>query len=159
MDRKMLDMFANGATPEEVQAETYVPALTALARVREILASADIWDEMEQRRLLLHSLKKIKEQVEASMDHSDAKIIQAYSNLTNGIDRIQSTARAITDAEMEKLAMAQAQQMIRLIEMSFTHARKLLAEEYPEVDLGRIDSVFYEALKENAGEIEGPQVG
>lgn len=155
----MLDLFANGATPQEVEEETGVPAMTALARARELLASTDIWDEMEQRRLLLHSLKKIKEQVEASMDHSDAKIIQAYSNLTNGIDRIQSSARAITDAEMEKLAMAQAQQMIRLIEMSFSHARRLLAAEYPEVDLGRIDDVFYEALHENAGEIEGPPHG
>jgi hypothetical protein len=55
---------------------------------------------------------------------------------------------------MEQLALAQAAQMIRLIEASFTRARKLLSEEYPEVDLGRIDSVFYEALREDTKQIE-----
>jgi hypothetical protein len=153
-DRKIMTLFANGASPEEVEAATYVPAATALQRARDILASTDIWDEIEQRRLLLHSLKGIKGRVEDEMDFSDAKVIAAYSNMAKVINEIQTTARAITDDEMDKLARAQASQMIRLIEMSFTHARKLLAEEYPEVDLGRIDTVFYDALRENAGEIE-----
>lgn len=154
LNRKILDLFANGYTPNEVEAETGVPAAAALADARELLASTDVWDEVEQRRLLVHSMRRVKAQVEDA-DLTDPKILQAYTNLLIAIDKTQEKVRAISDIEMEKLAAAQARQMIRLIEMSFSHARTLLANEYPMVDLGRIDDVFYEALRDNAGEIEG----
>lgn len=156
LDRKILDLFANGATPEEVEAETYVPALTALARARELLASADLWDEMEQRRLLAHSLKGIKQQVENNFDPTDAKILQSYTNLVGTIDKIQDKQRAISDEELKKLAMTQAEMMLRMIEMSFTRVRQLLSEEYPEVDLGRIDTLFFDDLRTNSKQIEAP---
>lgn len=153
VDRKILDLFANGYTPNEVEEETYVPAATALQRARELLASIDLWDEIEQRRLLVHSMKKVKELME-NADLTEPKLAQAYTNLLIAIDKTQEKVRTISEAEMEKLAAAQARQMIRLIEMSFSHARQLLSAEYPDVDLGKIDDAFYTGLRENTLEIE-----
>lgn len=154
VDKKLLDMFANSYTPEEVEDETGVPALQAIARARELLASIDVWDEVEQRRLLAHSLKRVKEQIESALDVTDPKMIQSYSNLVGMIDKIQDKQRAITDNEIEKLALAQSRTMLRLIEAAFFEARKVLSTDYPMVDLGRIDAVFYEQLEEQTEILE-----
>jgi hypothetical protein len=154
IDKRLLDLFSNSYTPDEVEQETGIPALQAVARTRELLASIDVWDEVEQRRLLAHSLKKAKEQVESIGDMTDPKLLQSYTNLVGTIDKIQDKARAISDQEIEKLAIAQGRHMLNMIEASFFRARELLSQEYPEVDLGRIDTVFWAGVEEQSQVLE-----
>lgn len=154
VDRKILDMFANGSTPDEVERETGIPALSALARARDHLSSIDLWDEVEQRRLLAHSLKQVKAKIESFGDLMDPKLLQSYTNLVTSIDKIQDKARAITDEEMTRLAQAQAQQIVALVSVAYNRVRELLAEEYPEVNVDYITTAFYEAIQENTPQIE-----
>lgn len=154
LDKRILDLFANSYTPEQVEEELGVPAVQAVTRARELLASVDVWDEVEQRRLLAHSLKKVKEAVESQMDPTDPKLLQSYTNLVSTIDKVQDKVRRVTDEEIEKLAQAQARNMLRMIEAAYFRARELLSNEYPEIDLGRIDTVFYDALEEQTEVLE-----
>lgn len=154
LDKKILDLFANSYTPEQVEEETGFPAVQAVARTRELLASVDVWDEVEQRRLLAHSLKKAKEQVESMGDLTDPKLLQSYTNLVGTIDKIQDKQRRVSDEEIEKLAAAQARQMLRMIEASFYRAREILKSEHPQIDLGRIDAAFFDSMEEQTQILE-----
>lgn len=155
LDKRLVEMAANGATPDEMEESAFIPAAQAITRVKEILASQDIWDEVEQRRLAVYSLQKLKGQVEASgIDATNPKMVEAYTKLLAMVDRLQSKTAAISDSELERLAVMQASRFVQVFEMAYGRARQLLSQDYPEVDLGRIDDVMWEGLRQSAGEIE-----
>lgn len=154
VDRKLLDLAANGYSPDEIAAETYIPPEQAVARIKELLASHDVWDEVETRRLAVHSLQRLKAQVEAVIDPSNPKAVEGLTKTVLAIDKLQSKTAAISDSELERLAVLQASRIVQLFEMAYGRARALLSEEYPEVDLGRIDDVMLAGLQQFAPEIE-----
>lgn len=155
LDKKLLDAASNGYTPDQMEAEFFIPAAQAKARVSELLASVDIWDEVEQRRMLVYSMRRVKQQIEEyGIEADNPKHIEAYAKLIQAIDKLQSKTAAISDAELEKIAAAQGRQIVRLVEAAFYHARERLIELYPDVDLGQIDTAFWEGMSEVAGEIE-----
>ena len=47
-DRKILELFASGLSPQEVEEKMGVPAAHALVRCKEILASRDVFDEIKR---------------------------------------------------------------------------------------------------------------
>lgn len=154
LDKKLLGYAANGYTPEQIAEETYVPAEQAIARIKELLASNDIWDEVEQRRLAVYSLQQLKSQVErVGVDVTNPKAIEAYTKLVAMIDRVESKTKAISDNELERLAIMQAQRLVQLFEMAYGRARQLLADEYPDIDLGRIDDAIQDGLREFSGQM------
>lgn len=154
LDRRLLDLASNGYTPDEISQEVFIPPEQAVGRIKELLASHDIYDEVETRRLAVHSLQKLKGQVEAAMDPANPKAVEALTKTVLAIDRLQSKTAAISDSELERLAQLQAIQIVQLIELAYGRARQLLADEYPEVDLGRIDDVFHSSVQEVVPQIE-----
>ena len=77
-----------------------------------------------------------------------AKMIDSVTKVIDSIDRLQSAQSKISDDELERAAAAQAAKMMQFIQASYQRARELLAEEYPEVDIERIDGAFQEGLRE-----------
>ena len=61
IDDILLKAAAGGKSGDEIEEITGIPAAQALNKVKELLASRDVWNEMEQRQLLLAELHELKE--------------------------------------------------------------------------------------------------
>lgn len=147
-DRRLLDLAANGLSPEEIENTTGVPGAEVVVRIRDILRSRDIWTDLERRQLLLHSAHKLKDKVEAFLQADDPKSVQAYLNTLKVVSDMLDKQGAISDDEIERVTRAQASKMLALIEAGYGHARQLLSEEYPNVDTSLIDAAFKEGMRE-----------
>lgn len=155
LDRKLLDAAAIGMTGDEMEEEFFIPAAQAVARVRQLLGQKNIWDEIEQRKLMAHSLMQRKAEIEkVTIDVENPKHIEAYTKLILAIDRITDKPMKISEDELQRVGQAQAKAMLQMIEMAYGRARALLAEEFPFLDLSDADAKFREGLREAALEIE-----
>lgn len=154
LDLRLLQAAANGYSPEEMSRK--YPSVTpaeAAVRVKEMLASRDIWDEVEKQQLLLHSAYAVKEKMEALLDDLDLlddvpKHIDVYVKLLKTMDGILEKRTKLTEAEMEQITRAHARAMMGMIEAGYQRARDLLAQEYPMVDLLEIDAAFNQGMKQ-----------
>ena len=147
-DVKLLNLAANGASGEDLEAKTGIPAAQALLRVRRILASRDVWTEVERRQLLLHSAQQLKSKVEKFLQADDPKSVSAYLAVLKTISEMFDKMGKISNEELEKVTRAQAQKMLQLIEAAYGRARGLLSDEYPEVPLELLDAAFAQGLRE-----------
>lgn len=155
LDKKLLDAAANGATPNELEEQFFIPAAQAVAQIKHLLSQRDIWDEMEQRKLLIHSLMSRKAEIEKMIvEVENPKVLQAYSNLILAIDKIADKPMKITDAELEKVGQAQAKALLQMMEMAYNRAKQLLAVDFPFLDLTDIDQAFNDGLRDAAIAIE-----
>lgn len=155
IERKILDAAASGMSPAEISEAYYMPAEQVVTKVRELLAQRDVWDEIEQRKLLVHSLLRVKGEIERfSIDVSDPKHIEAYTKLVLAIDRISEKQTKITDAELDRVSAAQAVVLVQMVEMAYNRAKQLLAAEYPFITLDVIDEAFNEGLRDAVALIE-----
>jgi hypothetical protein len=147
-DRRLIDLAANGASPEEIENSLGIPAAEAVVRVREILRSRDVWDEVERRQLLLHSAHKLKAKIEEGLDLDSPEAVRTYLATLKMVGEMLDKSGRLTEEELERVTQAQAQKMIQLIEAGYGHARRLLAEEFPHVDIDKVDAAFHEGLRE-----------
>ncbi len=151
-DKLLLEGAANGLTGEELQDKYGVPAAEAIVRVRRMLQARDVFDDLEQKKLLMVSLFRVKRKVEAAeadMDVEDPKVLEAYLKLIQTMNLILRDSGKLTDAELEAAAKAQAKQMLLLIDMAYGRVRHWLEEEYGQVlDVRELDQRFQTALQE-----------
>jgi len=140
---------ANGWSGNEMEAKFGIPAAQALVRVREMLAERfDVFDEIEQRRLAMTSVYKLKEQIEkASVDVDNPKAIEAYLKVIKALDDLLSKQGKISDAELEVVTKAQARALLGLIEAAYGRVREWLLDEFSGlIDGKELDTRFHEAL-------------
>ena len=147
-DRRLLDLAANGASGEEIEQSLGIPAAEAIVRVREILRSRDVWDEVEKRQLLLHSAHKLKAKIEEAFDAEDPKKIAGYLSTLRLVGEMLDKSGRLSDEELERVTKAQAMKMLQFIEAGYSRARELLATEYPNVELEMIDNAFHAGMRE-----------
>ena len=153
LDRKLLEAASNGASAVEMEEQFGIPAAQAMLRVKELLENGrNVFDEIEQRQLLVLSLKRMKQQIEsAGVDDQNPKAIEAYTKSILAIDRISTKQTQITEAELNTVTQAQARALLGLVETAYARARKLLADEYGKfIDLDMIDAAFQDGLREAA---------
>lgn len=153
-DTKLLEMAANNLSGEEMEAEIGIPAAQCVIRVKQILASRDVWSEMERKQLLLQDLYALKAQIQTqNLNYFDEKqgglLIKALTAIGNILDK-QS---AMTDEEINRITEANARAMLRMISAAFERAKELLQAEYPDVDIFRIESAFNSALTQEAEQV------
>ena len=154
-DQNLLDRTLKGESPALIAEETGVPATDVVRRIKEMLSTRDVFSEIEQRRILVYGLQDLYSRAINFLDSFDpengsdmAKMIDSTTKLITSIDQLQSAQGKISDDEINRAAAAQAQQIMRFVNASYQRARELLAEEYPEVDIERIDGAFQEGLRE-----------
>ena len=154
-DQDLLTRTLRGESPANISEDTGVDTLTVVKRVKEILATRDVFSEIEQRRILVYGLQDLYDRALTFLDAFEfedggqmAKMIDSVTKVIDSIDRLQSAQSKISDDELERAAAAQAAKMMQFIQASYQRARELLAEEYPEVDIERIDGAFQEGLRE-----------
>lgn len=154
IDLRLLQAAANGYSPEEMSRKyPSVTAAEAAVRVKDMLASRDIWDEAEKQQLLLHSAYAMKEKFEQWLDDFDLlddvpKAVDAYVKLIKAMDGILEKRTKLTEAEMQQITQAHARALMNMVQAGYQRARDLLAQEYPMIDLLEIDSAFNEGMRQ-----------
>ena len=143
-DRKIVEMFAGGATPDEVEDALGVPAAKALHRCKEILGAKDIFDEVEERKLVVTQYQALYQKGHALLDATGVKDwpkgVEALTKLLTALLEARKQEEYRSDREIEAMTRAQASILIRAVQLSYDRARELLAREYPQVDLLEIDA-------------------
>ena len=151
-DEKLVELFAAGRSPREVEEELGIPAEKALIRCKEILESRDVFTQMENRQLLIVQLKNLYRRASDLLESSGLKDwpkgVEAITKLIDQTYKIQVQEQAISDDEIKRQTMAQSAILIQVVQMAYERARKLLATDYPQVNLNLIDAAFAEGLQE-----------
>lgn len=150
VDRKILSAVSNGKTPTELEKEfAGFSSVEIYARVKELLSGYDVFDEIEQRKLLIHSLQTLKGRVEEVLDVTDHRQVNSLRDVILAIDRVLGNAKKATDEEVQRLIAEQTARMIHLIAISYGRVRDTLSQEFPEIPMEQIDGVFYAELETN----------
>jgi hypothetical protein len=152
LDTAIIRLAANGKSPKEIGAELGIPAEKALIRTKEILASRDVWTEVEQRQLLLNDLFRLKESIQAELEHgwekdSSAALLKTVKLISDIMER----QGKITEEELTTITQTQARALLGLVQAAWLRARELLEAEYSNyVDVAQIEAAFQTGLREAA---------
>lgn len=155
-DNKILEAAANGWSADQIAEKYDVTPEFALVRIKQILASEDVWDTVEREKLLLRSIYMLKENLESDYTGivSDPKQADAYRKtlelLSSTLDRRAKSNRD----DLDRVTAAQAKKIIDVVQAAWLHARQLLRDEYPDVDLALIDARFQQGLEIEAAKDE-----
>lgn len=155
-DEKLLSLAANGLSGEEIAAEVGMSPEAAILRVREIISSRDVWDDVEREKLLLQDIYNLKSRLEKRFDDivGDAKMLDGYRKTLETLGLALERRSRISDEDLAKVTEAQARVLIQLVNAGYQAARAALVEEYPDVDVKVIDAKFSEGLEIAAYELE-----
>jgi len=120
------------------------------------LPSRAVWDDIERRKLLLHSVFQIKENLEAyEVDVENPKALDAYLKLVRTLSDLLDKQGKISDAELQIITRTQAKMLLSLVEAGYQRARDLLVQEYGEViNVSTIDEAFRIGMSEQAALID-----
>lgn len=148
-DGILIDGAAGGRSANELSVlvnGTMSPA-ECVVRVRRVLADKDIWTDPERRKLMLHRVYEIVDELsDLASKTQDAK---DYSALIRGMEllrKVLAEQGAISGEEMERMVRAQAGAMLGFISTAFDHAKATLQEAYPDLPMDAIENAFEEGL-------------
>jgi hypothetical protein len=157
MDDKLLELAADGKSGREMADATGMEPAKALIRVREILRDRDWATELEQRQLLMDDLLALKRRVQdqqKDMDFLSDKQITALAKVIESADVLLEKLGRSNEDIIGKVTMAQSVAMLRLLDSAFERARKMLADEFPALPMGRLKEAFGQGLKEASDLVE-----
>lgn len=154
MDSKLLRLAANGKSAAEISEQTGIAPEQALLRVKELIDSRDVWDDIQREKLLMHSIYDLKERLEGNMEAlvGDPKLLKEYRGTMELLGQRIEARNRINEADLMKVSEAHGRKMIHIIELGYYKARATLARDYPDVDLLEIDAVFSEGIEKAAQE-------
>jgi len=155
IDDILLKAAAGGKSGDEIEAITGIPAAQALNKVKELLASRDVWNEMEQRQLLLAELHELKESLRTqAIDGGDPDAARTLLRTLEVIGKRLDTQQLVLDENLLKLTMFQQRILLRAMDAALNFAKKELRERYPEVSLSELDGLVAEGLQLAKYELE-----
>lgn len=160
LDKRLLELAAQGASPEEMALDTGLPggAQEAYTRVAGILKQRDVWGEIQQRQLLLHSAFAIKGQLERWLDSSpnfSKDQVTAYLQTLRLLSDILERHTNATKDQMDKVVDAHKMFLIGMVEKLSQVALDNLHAKHPDIDLVEIDGVFQEAISKERLNVGG----
>jgi pantothenate synthetase len=123
LDEILLRLAANGASADEIERQTGIPAAQAVMHIKKILQSRDIWTEFERRQLLLRELNELKESMrqnalEMKDPQSARLLLQTLQTIAQRLDSEQKQL----DVDIVKVTEHQAKVMGRATESSIAPA-------------------------------------
>lgn len=155
MEQRLIEHFAGGGTAEEAADHFGVTPAEAYQRVKDSLSRIDIWTEIEMGKMNVIILQKMLRQSQQSYDPSNPKSVEANAKLVQAIDKLQSKQFRLSDADIERAAIAQAEKIKIAMTLSYNRVRATLVKEFPAVPVEYIDSIFLNGITEALAEIEG----
>ncbi len=153
-DQVLLEMAAQGATPNEMEERTGIEASQCVLRVKRVLSSTDVWNDIENRKLAIYELQQILAKVMPMLDTMSEKntgpIVTSLTHVIESMQAIRDREKEISQKEIEQATEAQARQLLRLFEMGTKRALSILDHYHPEIDHDVIEDALEQGVKEAA---------
>ncbi len=148
VDEILLRAAAGGKSGEEIEKATGIPAAQALEKVKELLASRDVWTEMEQRQLLLAELHELKDSLRTqAIDGQDPEAARVLLRTLETIGKRLDAQQTVLDENLIKLTQFQQKILLRAMDAALDFAKRELAERYPQVSIEELDELVANGLQ------------
>jgi hypothetical protein len=148
VDDILLRAAAGGKSGEEIEQITGIPAAQALEKVKQLLASRDVWTEMEQRQLLLAELHELKDSLRSqAVDGQDPEAARVLLRTLEVIGKRLDAQQTVLDENMIKLTMFQQRILLRAMDAALDFAKGQLAERYPQIAASELDDLVADGLQ------------
>lgn len=150
LEQKLVEHFATGGTAQEAADEYGISAVEAYQRVKDALNKADVWTMIELSKMNVIILQKMLRQAQQAFNPSDPKSVDANAKLVQAIEKLQKTQFTLTDDDLERAALANANKLRVMIQHAYNKARAMLVLEYPNAPVNKLDEAFRVGLLEAA---------
>ena len=151
----LINLAASGASGEEMQRKTGIPAERAVAHVKELMRRRDVWSEVEQRQLLLFELNELKDSLrEAALQLRDPESARLLLKTLELIGRRLDAQRVQLDEQVLRLSEFQQGVLLRAMDAALAFAKLQLREQYPMVSSDVVDELVAEGLLRAKVELE-----
>lgn len=148
IDEILLRAAAGGKSGDEIEKATGIPAAQALEKVKDLLASRDVWTEMEQRQLLLAELHELKDSLRAqAIEGQDPEAARVLLRTLETIGKRLDSQQTVLDENLIKLTQFQQKILLRAMDAALDFAKRELADRYPQVGLGELDELVAQGLQ------------
>ena len=148
VDDILLRAAAGGKSGEEIEQITGIPAAQALEKVKQLLASRDVWTEMEQRQLLLAELHELKDSLRGqAVDGQDPEAARVLLRTLEVIGKRLDAQQTVLDENLIKLTMFQQRILLRAMDAALEFAKGELAERYPQISPTELDNLVADGLQ------------
>jgi hypothetical protein len=148
IDKHLLDRAALGWSPAEIAQDTGLEPEAVYARISELLRQRDLWDEVQSRKLLMHSVFVLKGRLEewlASETFDKDKVNTYLSTLRLVSEALEKNAK-ITEGQVEAVVSAHKQYMLGILHRLSVAVVDELHVRYPAITMSEVDGVFTEVL-------------
>lgn len=148
VDEILLRAAAGGKSGDEIERATGIPAAQALEKVKDLLASRDVWTEMEQRQLLLAELHELKDSLRTqAIDGQDPEAARVLLRTLETIGKRLDSQQTVLDENLIKLTQFQQRILLRAMDAALDFAKGELAERYPQVSIIELDELVANGLQ------------
>jgi tRNA splicing endonuclease len=148
VDDILLKAAAGGKSGDEIEKMTGIPAAQALEKVKALLASRDVWTEMEQRQLLLAELHELKDSLrDQAIQGQDPDAARTLLRTLEVIGKRLDGQQTVLDENMIKLTTFQQKILLRAMDAALSFAKGELAERYPQVSIDELDELVANGLQ------------
>lgn len=148
VDEILLRAAAGGKSGEEIEKATGIPAAQALEKVKDLLASRDVWTEMEQRQLLLAELHELKDSLRAqAIEGQDPEAARVLLRTLETIGKRLDSQQTVLDENLIKLTQFQQRILLRAMDAALDFAKRELADRYPQVSIVELDELVANGLQ------------
>ena len=153
-DETLVKLAAQGASPEELSARTGMPAAQAVVRVKEILASKNVWTFIEQQQLLLEDIQRLKTEVFGYVNEAVANpdLLKAMVSILQLIGDRLDRVKALVDEEDEKQTKRQAKMIGEFFMGVWEPVRDKLAKKLSQKELQETDELFYQSVEDTVAD-------
>jgi len=146
-DKTILDMAARGKTAEDIAVQLQVPAARVVQEMNRLTDTLDWLSELQELKLAMLSLKtlvgSLKGVAESGGDDKQTKnYIDALRLLFERLDRRSEQV----DADIDRVNVAQAREMVLIVEKSLYHSLGVLSERFVDLPMAEIEQQFRESL-------------
>ena len=147
LDESLINLAASGASGEEMQRKTGIPAEQAVAHVKGLMRRRDVWSEVEQRQLLLFELNRLKDSLgENALRLKDPESARLLLKTLELIGRRLDVQKTQLDEQVLKLSKYQQGVLLRAMDAALSFAKRELLERYPMVESSELDALVAEGL-------------
>lgn len=155
LDDTLIHLAASGASGEEIEVKTGIPAAQAIDHVKQLMKKRDIWTEVEQRQLLLFELNELKDSLRMNavqmQDPEAGRLMLKTLELIG--KRLDSEKGKVND-QVLRLSEFQQKILLRAMDAALDFAKRELGERYPEVPRNELDELVAEGLFRAKAELE-----
>ena len=148
VDDILLKAAAGGKSGDEIEKLTGIPAAQAVSKVKDLLASRDVWSEMEQRQLLLAELHELKDSLRTqAIDGQDPEAARVLLRTLETIGKRLDAQQTVLDENLIKLTNFQQRILLRAMDAALDFAKQELKERYPQVSAHELDDLVADGLQ------------